>query len=1083
MGGRVASSLKSGKFCGSFTAVLASALLEWLLILMLIVYAIFGYLITRFARYCELPIPCLLCSRIDNILGGEKAGFYWDMLCGNHKLEISSLVYCHFHEKLVDVRGMCETCLFSFATKDKSNAETYRLLVGKLGEEDLSGIDDETLRDDDLTENLKHCCCCNELWNPRRQTLLPTMSNGNDISQVDAPLCRETSQDCGIFEKEAVETQVSSTVVHVREMTDDLSVPYGYTDLKITSDTESDIRDDSDHEAKNTQTSSTVIHVRETTEDPLVDIEFTELNISSDNELDVQASDIHDILEEVVEAQASSTVIHVRETTEDPLVHIEFTKLNISSDNELDIQASDIHDSLEEEREAQASSTVIHVRETTEDPLVHIEFTELNISSDNELDIQASDIHDSLEEVTEVQTSSTVIHVREKMEDPLIHFGFTELKTTSDTESDIQASDIHDRFEEEEHTTQASSTIIHVSEKTDNHLGYTDLKMTSDTDSDIQTSDIDEARALISDDPLRDLMLESTKVEVEPFISVSQDDSACKMPIDMDIISPEHSQTSSDLASADIIHAHYSPSVASTPAIGHGLEELNWQEIDHKPDVSASTELINLIDDISNPLESTETISDGLLSNTLNGGSVSPDSSKDANEVTVQTSKCETTKYQELESLQTSSILNFPDIKSEHTDADLQMSNDLELSDAYKLAVSSRGRQTSEKLSEQLAGKNSSSMNLDLKLLLSQFSRGLNSPSTGILSPRVSRNLDELKTSDSSVSLTMKLLQKRASLERNDSRNSLDRNESGIESLDFSTVAEIEGETELDRLKRQLEHDRRFMIALLKELEEERNASASATNEAMAMITRLQEEKAALQMEALHHLRVMEEQAEYDMDALDKLNDLITEKEKEIQNLEAELDYYRLKYPDDLIEDDVRDLLSDASRDEKEKSASNESWFLTQEEREYLSKCLRNLEKKLGLFSDNVKSEGTNGEISFDLISHEVEPEVKIKSDEIVSKEFHRTLVGRSQSFKQSKSSGMHNDVETESIVNEISRLNKRLQVLEADCSFIERAINALNDGHEELIQEIASHLRELHKVGIRRYQTCFEERDVPPER
>ncbi|KAL9235141.1 hypothetical protein vseg_009929 [Gypsophila vaccaria] len=973
MGGRVVPSLKSAKFCGSFTAVLASALLEWVLIFMLIVYAIFGFLITRFARYCELPIPCLLCSRIDNILGEEKAGFYWDMLCGNHKVELSSLVYCHFHEKLVDVRGMCETCLFSFATKDKSNAETYRLLVGKLGEEDLSGVDDdETLLDDHSTKNLKHCCCCNELWNPRRQTLLPTMSSGFDISHLDAPLSRGASQDHDVLEKEAMETQVSSTVVHVREMTDDSSVPCGYTDLKITSDTESDIQEDLEKDAE--------------------------------------------------KAQASSTVVHVREKTEDPLIHFEFTEANIISDNELEVQASDICNSLEEVKKAEATSTVIHVREKTEDPLVHFGFTELKVTSDTESDIQASDMNDRVEEEKTTHASSTIIHVREKTEDPLIHFGFTELKITSDTESDIQASDIHDRLEEE-NTTHASSTIIHVREKMEDHLGYTDLKITSDTESDYQTSDIDEARALMSDDPLRDLILESTKVEAEPFISVSQDDFARMKPIDRDVLSPEHSQTSSDLTPTDIIQAHDSPSLASTPVIGHGLEELNWQEIDHKPDVPASCELINLEDDISDPLESTEMRGGELLSNTRDGGSVSPDCSNaelDVTEATVEneTSIYETNKNQELENLETTSILNYPETRSEHTDADLQTQNDLELSDAYKLAVSSRGRQPSEKLTELLIGKNSSSTNMDLKLLLSQFTRGLNSPSTGILSPRVSRNLDELKTSDSSASLTMKLLQKRASLERNDSRNSLDRNESGFESLDFSTVGEIEGETELDRLKRQLEHDRRFMFGLLKELEEERNASASATNEAMAMITRLQEEKASLQMEALHHLRMMEEQAEYDMDALDKLNDLITEKEKEIQNLEAELDYYRLKYPNDMSEDDVGDPISDASQAEKEKSPPNEQWFVTQDEREHISKCLRNLEEKLGLFCNNVKSEGTNGDISFSQILHEAGSEVKIERDEL-----------------------------------------------------------------EELIQEIASHLRELHKVGIRRYQTCFEEREVTPER
>lgn len=73
----------------------------------------------------------------------------------------------------------------------------------------------------------------------------------------------------------------------------------------------------------------------------------------------------------------------------------------------------------------------------------------------------------------------------------------------------------------------------------------------------------------------------------------------------------------------------------------------------------------------------------------------------------------------------------------------------------------------------------------------------------------------------------------------------MERNESSL-SLDGSIVSEIEGESVVDWLKRQVEHDRKLLSALYKELEEERNASAVATNQAMAMITRLQKETATL---------------------------------------------------------------------------------------------------------------------------------------------------------------------------------------------------------------------------------------------
>ncbi|CAF2285800.1 hypothetical protein YC2023_046814 [Brassica napus] len=114
-----------------------------------------------------------------------------------------------------------------------------------------------------------------------------------------------------------------------------------------------------------------------------------------------------------------------------------------------------------------------------------------------------------------------------------------------------------------------------------------------------------------------------------------------------------------------------------------------------------------------------------------------------------------------------------------------------------------------------------------------------------------------------------------------------------------SISSDIEGERLVDLLKQQLEQDRNSLKELSKELEEERNASAIAANQAMAMITRLQEEKAALHMEALQYLRMMDEQAEHDVDALERANDVLADREKEIQDLEMELEYYRVKYPDE----------------------------------------------------------------------------------------------------------------------------------------------------------------------------------------
>ncbi|CAN4090481.1 unnamed protein product [Withania somnifera] len=118
----------------------------------------------------------------------------------------------------------------------------------------------------------------------------------------------------------------------------------------------------------------------------------------------------------------------------------------------------------------------------------------------------------------------------------------------------------------------------------------------------------------------------------------------------------------------------------------------------------------------------------------------------------------------------------------------------------------------------------------------------------------------------------------------------------GTESLDGSVVSELEGGdtvSTIEHLKSALKAERKALHALYTELEEERSASAVAANQTMAMINKLQEEKSAMQMEALQYQRMMEEQSEYDQEALQLLNELMVKREKEKQELEKELEVYR----------------------------------------------------------------------------------------------------------------------------------------------------------------------------------------------
>ncbi|XP_058733447.1 probable myosin-binding protein 5 [Vicia villosa] len=135
-------------------------------------------------------------------------------------------------------------------------------------------------------------------------------------------------------------------------------------------------------------------------------------------------------------------------------------------------------------------------------------------------------------------------------------------------------------------------------------------------------------------------------------------------------------------------------------------------------------------------------------------------------------------------------------------------------------------------------------------------------------------------------------------------KSPLEKTEFASDSIDVSCQTE-EDDPVLNNLKRQVRLDRKSLMALYMELDEERSAAAVAANNAMAMITRLQEEKAALQMDSSQYQRMMEEQIEYDEEVLQETNELLLKLEEEVKSLDTELEVYRDKYGY-LTEDDVK---------------------------------------------------------------------------------------------------------------------------------------------------------------------------------
>ncbi|XP_043705643.1 uncharacterized protein LOC122655517 isoform X2 [Telopea speciosissima] len=94
-------------------------------------------------------------------------------------------------------------------------------------------------------------------------------------------------------------------------------------------------------------------------------------------------------------------------------------------------------------------------------------------------------------------------------------------------------------------------------------------------------------------------------------------------------------------------------------------------------------------------------------------------------------------------------------------------------------------------------------------------------------------------------------------------------------------------------LEQALEEEQAARAALYLELEKERSAAATAADEAMAMILRVQKEKASIEMEARQYLRMIEEKSAYDAEEMDILKEILVRREREKHFLEKEVETYR----------------------------------------------------------------------------------------------------------------------------------------------------------------------------------------------
>ncbi|KAI8536485.1 hypothetical protein RHMOL_Rhmol10G0260500 [Rhododendron molle] len=349
------------------------------------------------------------------------------------------------------------------------------------------------------------------------------------------------------------------------------------------------------------------------------------------------------------------------------------------------------------------------------------------------------------------------------------------------------------------------------------------------------------------------------------------------------------------------------------------------------------------------------------------------------------------------------------------------------------------------------------------------------------------------------------------------------------ESWDGSFISEMEsgdGSLTVEKLKSTLQAERNALTALYTELEEERSAAAIATSQTMAMITRLQEEKAAMQMEALQYQRMMEEQSEYDQEALQLLNELMLKREKEKQELEREVEVYRKRVFDyeakektvmirrrDGNAEDTDELSIDLNHESynntftdgvlnfeemgKDLSSLDDSLAGFEEERILILEELKSLEEKLFTLANNNNEElffhnngygsprengGSNGYFgnsNGEDFSESNEMDSKGKNllplfdaTAVVNGEGELDEDGIEENLVDSKIELVDKKL---GIEEEVDHVYERLQALETDREFLKHCVSSLKKGDKgmDLLQEILEHLRDLRTVELRARSGC----------
>ncbi|KAL8150773.1 hypothetical protein V2J09_020581 [Rumex salicifolius] len=1100
------------------TLVLVYVVLEWVLIFLLLLNSLFSYLIIRFAQYFGLKTPCLLCSRLDHILEPHNSkSSYRELICEQHAIELSRSGYCFNHQKLVESQDMCENCSFSHLhnrNKHPSAVSVFRWLkeVGV-----VKSDDDCLVAENDNDDVNLRCSCCGVTINS--YILSPAlMANRGDLlypSDCDEEPDQNGVDSLGTEDQDTDRIMgLDSDLINEDANSDGFSFwlpKRGYS--------MGDVDEEEEQLAVSKAEKKPVLQI--STKGPYANERLLPQDVEFYIDLDdYQLVPVKMVNSETKKSENESQVDqnHGDENMVDMLPTIgdeaeETTrevKCRVVGDQAHDVQVSVDDDQVTEETELNELNVNLPTTDVGDGN--HVENNETEVEN---LPTQQGQDMVELEETKMKEDLSNKSDEEEIKID--VQLGAYDVQVPEITELKALKADIPTS---ENNKTKAED----IPTKVCNKLEIMELNNT-------KTKEL-----------LNGKIHEEEKREVDDteFIDTNKQfqfsgDQAHDVPMtafdDQVTEETEFNQVKSNIASSnvgDVYHGENETEVVKLPTkqgqdmelkgeivVEVELEEIRMKEVlinkgdeeDIKIDVQILEETQVKEPNADVPTsENDETMSENML-----------------------TEVGDELEIMELDSTKTKELLNekvHEEEKREVDDTEFIDTNKqfhVSVDQSHDVPITAFDDQVTETEFNQVKFNIASSDFEDLCNKENEEIDTLKSLELRDKSQMVEPSIVLLENGDFEL-----IHQTEESHEHNYIRVEIREQEllydpamprEPNEERPFSQRMELDDQETLEKSVADA------LSALHAELEEERNAAAIATNQTMLMISRLQEEKATIEMEALQYQRMMEEQSEYDQEALQLMNEILVKREKELQEAEKELEICRKKLAENEERERTRLMsqrknrsctkgrnssascsngeesdglsveMNNESREENslcrcEENGHHEdtpddailnlddSMSIFEEERVSILEQLKVLEEKLCALSEEKEHQSQNSE-QFEQFNGDNGDSNGIEKWKMNGQKPKQLLPLFNEAEMQSdddelsilKSSPTKFELENKrlAIEEEVDHMYDRLHALEADREFIKHCIGSLSKGDRgvHLLQEILQHLRDLKNVEL----------------